>query len=270
MAVELCKVGLWLETLEPGKPLSFLDANIQCGNSLIGATPALLAGGIPDEAFTPIEGDDKAYCSEFKKRNKEEREGQQRCSTAPCSPGTAWATSPRHAEPGRLPRRHDGGRAGEAGAYERAGRARATTSTAGCGPTPGARLSSGRRRRSSPTRSPRRSSARSRRTRTTCAGGCATRSGDCGAVSVLPLAPGLPARVPRAGNGRERDENEQTGWSGGFRCGARQPTVGAGIKLQEKELFAARLPDIAVAETRARRKRADDRRRSWRSRASVL
>jgi hypothetical protein len=76
MAVELCKVALWMESLDPGKPLSFLDQNIQCGNSLIGATPALLARGIPEEAFTPITGDDKAYCSEFKKQNKREREGQ--------------------------------------------------------------------------------------------------------------------------------------------------------------------------------------------------
>ena len=76
MAVELCKVALWMESLDPGKPLSFLDRNIQCGNSLIGATPRLLDEGIPDEAFTPITGDDKSYCSEFKKRNKKEREGQ--------------------------------------------------------------------------------------------------------------------------------------------------------------------------------------------------
>ena len=34
MAVELCKVNLWLEALDPGKPLSFLDHRIQCGNSL--------------------------------------------------------------------------------------------------------------------------------------------------------------------------------------------------------------------------------------------
>lgn len=76
MSVELCKVSLWMEALEPGRPLNFLDHHIQCGNSLIGATPALLARGISDEAFTPIEGDDKKYCSEFKKRNKQERAGQ--------------------------------------------------------------------------------------------------------------------------------------------------------------------------------------------------
>ena len=73
MSVELCKVSLWMEALEPGRPLSFLDHHIQCGNSLIGATPALLKRGIPDEAFTPIEGDDKDVCREYKKLNKEQR-----------------------------------------------------------------------------------------------------------------------------------------------------------------------------------------------------
>jgi len=75
MAVELCKVNLWMEAIEPGKPLSFLDAHIQPGNSQLGATPALLAQGIPDSAFEPIEGDDKKLCSEFKRKNKREREG---------------------------------------------------------------------------------------------------------------------------------------------------------------------------------------------------
>jgi hypothetical protein len=73
MAVELCKVNLWMEALEPGKPLSFLDHRIQCGNSLLGVTPALLREGIPDAAFTAIEGDDKKVCSELKKQNKRER-----------------------------------------------------------------------------------------------------------------------------------------------------------------------------------------------------
>ncbi|WMW65697.1 Eco57I restriction-modification methylase domain-containing protein [Nitratidesulfovibrio liaohensis] len=70
MAVELCKVSLWLEALEPGKPLSFLDHHIRCGNSLIGTTPELIAGGLPDEAFKPIEGDEKAACTALKKANK--------------------------------------------------------------------------------------------------------------------------------------------------------------------------------------------------------
>ncbi|PKN75418.1 MAG: restriction endonuclease [Candidatus Cloacimonetes bacterium HGW-Cloacimonetes-2] len=75
MAVELCKISLWMEALEPGKPLTFLDHHIQCGNSLLGCTPALLKKGIPDAAFTPLTGDDKDYCSKYKKLNREESKG---------------------------------------------------------------------------------------------------------------------------------------------------------------------------------------------------
>jgi len=74
MAVELCKISLWMEALEPGKPLTFLDHHIKCGNSLLGCTPALLKKGIPDAAFTPLVGDDKAYCSKYKKLNREQRD----------------------------------------------------------------------------------------------------------------------------------------------------------------------------------------------------
>ena len=76
MAVELCKVNLWLEATEPGKPLSFLDHRIVCGNALLGTTPKLLAEGVPDGAYTWLEGDDKKTVSELKKRNKAERKGQ--------------------------------------------------------------------------------------------------------------------------------------------------------------------------------------------------
>jgi hypothetical protein len=77
MSVELCKISLWMDAIEPGKPLSFLDHHIKCGNSLLGVTPALLERGIPDKAFEPIEGDDKKICQVCKKRNKEERQGQE-------------------------------------------------------------------------------------------------------------------------------------------------------------------------------------------------
>ncbi|MCX5210071.1 N-6 DNA methylase [Kitasatospora sp. NBC_00240] len=75
MAVELTKVSLWLEALEPGKPLGFLDAHVKHGNGLIGATPKLLAGGIPEDAFKAIEGDDKKYAAGLVKRNKAQRGG---------------------------------------------------------------------------------------------------------------------------------------------------------------------------------------------------
>ena len=77
MAVELCKVSLWLEALEPGRPLSFLDAHVKCGNSLLGTTPELVAAGIPDAAYEAITGDDKAVAKAWRDRNKKERTGQQ-------------------------------------------------------------------------------------------------------------------------------------------------------------------------------------------------
>jgi hypothetical protein len=87
MSVELCKVNLWMEAIEPGKPLSFLERHIQCGNSLLGTTPALLASGIPDSAFEPIEGDERNICREYKRKNKEQREGNR---TLFDPTGTPW------------------------------------------------------------------------------------------------------------------------------------------------------------------------------------
>ncbi len=37
MAVELAKLSLWLETIIPGVPLSFLSHHLRCGNSLVGS-----------------------------------------------------------------------------------------------------------------------------------------------------------------------------------------------------------------------------------------
>lgn len=74
LAVDLCKLALWLEGHWTGKPLSFLDHRIKCGNSLIGVFgPELMATGIPDDAFNPVTGDDKKIASDFKKRNRNER-----------------------------------------------------------------------------------------------------------------------------------------------------------------------------------------------------
>ncbi|WP_330466623.1 Eco57I restriction-modification methylase domain-containing protein [Micromonospora zamorensis] len=75
-AVELAKVSLWLEALEPGKPLSFLDAHIKHGDGLLGATPALIRNGIPNKAFKPVEGDDEAYAKFLMNQNDDERRGQ--------------------------------------------------------------------------------------------------------------------------------------------------------------------------------------------------
>ena len=70
LAVELCKVALWLEAHEPGEPLNFLDHHIKCGNAIVGLAHAdELEKGIASEAFKTLPGDDKEIASSFKKRN---------------------------------------------------------------------------------------------------------------------------------------------------------------------------------------------------------
>ncbi|WP_186629408.1 Eco57I restriction-modification methylase domain-containing protein [Rhodococcus sp. BP22] len=76
LAAELAKVSLWMEALEPGRPLAYLDAQIKVGNALIGATPAVLADGVPDAAFKAIEGDEKTVATETTRANKAERRDQ--------------------------------------------------------------------------------------------------------------------------------------------------------------------------------------------------
>ena len=73
MAVELCKVSLWLEANDNGRPLGFLDHRIVCGNSLLGTTPELLEKGVPNEAFKALTGDDKKWVTQLRKTNRNER-----------------------------------------------------------------------------------------------------------------------------------------------------------------------------------------------------
>lgn len=76
LAVELCRTALWIESIEPGKPLTFLDAHIAFGDSLIGVLdPDILAEGIPAAAYKPLTGDDKGVCTDLKKRNRERGQG---------------------------------------------------------------------------------------------------------------------------------------------------------------------------------------------------
>lgn len=76
-AVELARVALWIESVEPGRPLGFLDANIRHGDALLGLSDlSVLANGIPDTAYKALTGDDKGTASDLRKRNKAERDGQ--------------------------------------------------------------------------------------------------------------------------------------------------------------------------------------------------
>ncbi len=77
LAVELCKAALWIEALEPGRPLSFLDHRIVCGDSLIGVFDlADLRRGVPDAAYDALSGDDRDAAKLYRKWNKEQREGK--------------------------------------------------------------------------------------------------------------------------------------------------------------------------------------------------
>ena len=73
LAVDLCKLALWIEGHAAGLPLSFLDHHIKYGNSLIGTTQALIEAGLPDDLFKPVTGDDSKIAAFLKKRNKQER-----------------------------------------------------------------------------------------------------------------------------------------------------------------------------------------------------
>ncbi len=77
LAVELCKAALWIEAVEPGRPLTFLDHRIRLGDSLVGVVhPELIEDGIPQAAYQGIKGDDKAVCSALKRDNKLQAKGQ--------------------------------------------------------------------------------------------------------------------------------------------------------------------------------------------------
>ena len=78
LAVELCKVALWLEAHVPGEPLSFLDHHIKCGNAIVGYVRRedIESRGVPDEAFITMPADDKEVAALLRQRNKAERSGQ--------------------------------------------------------------------------------------------------------------------------------------------------------------------------------------------------
>ena len=70
-AVELCKVVLWIEGYCAGKPLSFLDHHIRCGNSVVGISDLeTLLKGVPKEAFS-AKDNDREVKKQIIKLNKE-------------------------------------------------------------------------------------------------------------------------------------------------------------------------------------------------------
>lgn len=58
MAVEMCKLSLWLVSLDPTKPFSFVDDKILCGNSLLGITDEAQLRAIDlDSSKAPLRSD---------------------------------------------------------------------------------------------------------------------------------------------------------------------------------------------------------------------
>ncbi|WP_426037005.1 Eco57I restriction-modification methylase domain-containing protein [Cypionkella sp. TWP1-2-1b2] len=77
MAVELTKVALWIETVDPGLPLGFFDAQIRCGDALLGVFDLkVLQGGIPDAAYKPLTSDDKDTARYYLQANRAATSGQ--------------------------------------------------------------------------------------------------------------------------------------------------------------------------------------------------
>ena len=84
LAVDLCKVALWIESHTAGLPLGFMDNRIKCGDSLMGVRDlAVLEDGIPDGAYRAVTGDDGKAATHYRGRNKRERSGQHRLGNEP-------------------------------------------------------------------------------------------------------------------------------------------------------------------------------------------
>ncbi len=74
LAVELCRVALWLEGHAQDKPLTFLEHRIRHGDSLVGVRDlSVLEDGIPDAAYKPHSNADRAILTAARKRNARER-----------------------------------------------------------------------------------------------------------------------------------------------------------------------------------------------------
>ena len=75
-AVERAKDRLRIAADVPGMTPPFLDGHVRQGNALIGASPELIEGGVPDEAFRPADGDDRGYARSLRRANAKPVPGQ--------------------------------------------------------------------------------------------------------------------------------------------------------------------------------------------------
>jgi hypothetical protein len=75
-AVERAKDRLRIAADVPGMALPFLDGHVRQGSALVGASPELIESGVPDEAFRPADGDDRAYARSLRRANAKPDPGQ--------------------------------------------------------------------------------------------------------------------------------------------------------------------------------------------------
>ncbi len=81
LAVELCKVALWLEAHNPGEPLGFLDHHIKCGNAIVGfVSREEVDNGVPEEAFVRMPDDEPEFAKAVRLKNKNERKDRRQQS----------------------------------------------------------------------------------------------------------------------------------------------------------------------------------------------
>jgi hypothetical protein len=255
MAAELAKVSLWLEALEAGKPLSFLDQNIRVGNSLLGVTPALLEAGLPDAAFAPIKGDDRKVAAALKKQNAAERSGQHDLFAPSGIPVSNSVLAKRadqitHTLPDSLEdlHIHQQRQASELAASAEL-RQLKLLADAWCAAFV------------QPKTADTRTTAITQATLESFAAGTSTL--DSSAAEELVGALTRQYRffhwhiefphIFRTGNGI-RDFDPQTGWEGGFTCVIGNPPWEK-VEVKEEEFFAAPRPDIANAANAAARKK---------------
>ncbi len=87
MAIELVRMNLWLEGYQPGKALSFLDAHLRCGNSLLGLFSAdALQYPIPADAYKCLPGDDAEVCKELAAANRKQTKAREVSAAIPYLP----------------------------------------------------------------------------------------------------------------------------------------------------------------------------------------
>jgi hypothetical protein len=75
-AVALARQRLRLAADVPGLPPLFLGHRVRPGNALVGASPELIDGGIPDGAFAAADGDDRDHARALRRANARPVPGQ--------------------------------------------------------------------------------------------------------------------------------------------------------------------------------------------------